>query len=265
MYYDGGGGGRGGGGNRGFADAAKRGVMSREDRDKLSRMRSIAQQRKRECEKARVLRGKKEENYIIFVNKESNGFTRKEVIAEMLEAMEIEFGKVVSIQYDPETNSVVEVLLEKGVDVDIGVYNRVLTEKGFAFEVLSLGMRTEAVVIRKLHLTANPFDVVEDIKRSIMPFVQKILDVIPLKWKFPYVDKDQKYYKMLNGKLDGNYRITFVPKEDQLIPGYIPVGREKVRGEARYPNGNDKNLQCSNCYESNHLRGDEECTGGRAG
>ena len=179
-----------------------------------------------------------------------------------MEILNIDHSKVVSVQHDPERYSVVEVLLNKDVTVDIEGYNRVLVGEGYPFEVLSLGMQTESVVIRKLHLTANPNGVVEDIKQAIRPFVDRILDVIPLKWKFPIADRDQKYYKMLNGKLDGNYRVTFVPKSDSFIPCYIPVGMEKVRGEVRYPNGNEKNLQCSNCFKGNHLRGDAECTGG---
>ena len=155
-----------------------------------------------------------------------------------------------------------EVLLDKQVQVDLAEYNNILSDKGYEFEVLSIGMKTESVIVRKLPLTANPKKMEEQVKTAVRPYVEKILDVIPLKWRLGHGEKEQKYYKLYNGKYDGHYKIIFVPKEGQVIPGFIPVGPERVKGEVRYANGDEKNLLCSNCFEGGHLRGDEECQGG---
>ena len=113
-----------------YAGTARRSLISKEERLKTAKMKSIAQQRKRECEDARLKRGKKEKNYILFVNK-AGGFTTRMMIAEMLEVLSIDFSKVISLQNDPEKNSTVEVLLKEEVDVDLVSYNRILTENTF--------------------------------------------------------------------------------------------------------------------------------------
>ena len=240
----------------------REGPRSDAERKRNAKMLQIAYQRKMEIEKARSKRGKQEKNYILFINKESNAVTPKIVVAEMLEALEIGMEKIHSIQNDPERNSVVEVLLKEEVQVDMEKYNRVLSSRNFPFEAISIGMRTDSVIVRKLQLTAKPEVVAQQIREAVRPFVVRVLDVVPLKWRILNEDKEQKYYKIYNVKYDGNYKVTFVPKEDQVIPGYIPVGPEKVRGEARYPKGEDKNLRCSNCFQEGHLRGDANCKGG---
>ena len=257
MYYD-----DGGGGRRNWAGVARTANMTDEERRRHAKMLKIGYQRKMEIELARSRRGKQEKNYILFINKESSGVTPKILIAEMLEALELDVEKIHSIQNDPERSSVVEVLLKEDVQVDIEAYNSRLSGRNYPFEVISIGMRTESVIVRKLQLTANPEVVAQQIRNAVRPFVQKVMDVVPLKWRIFNEEKEQKYYNLYNGKYDGNYKVTFVPKDDQVIPGYIPVGPEKVRGEVRYPKGEDKNLRCSNCFEENHLRGDASCSGG---
>ena len=216
--------------------------MSDEERKRKAMMMRLGYQRRMEIEKARSKRGKQEKNYIVFINKESSGYTPKEMVAEMLEELNLDMEKIHSIQNDPERNSVVEVLLKDNVIVDMEGYNRLLASRNFPFEVISIGMQTDSVIVRKLQLTANPDAVAQQIRQAVRPFVDKVMDVRPLKWRMSGEEKEKKYYKVYNGKYDGNYKVTFVPKEDQVIPGYIPVGPEKVRGEVRYPKGEDKNL-----------------------
>ena len=148
--------------------------------------------------------------------------------------------------------------------MDLVSFNRILTEKNYRFEVLKIGMRSEAVVVRKLQLTAKPLEVAEQIKEAVSPYVERVLDVFPLKWRYPREQEGNKEYNAYHGKFDGNYQVTLIPKDNLFIPGCIPVGSDKVLGEVRYPNGEVKNLLCSNCFEPGHLRGDAECTGGRS-
>ena len=250
----------GGGGGMDFAGTVRRG-LSKEERQNNAKSKRIAYSRRMEFEKARMKRGKKEDNYILFENK-TRGFTSKEIVAELLEALGLNVNQVISIQNDPERNAVMEVLLDKQVQVDIAEYNKILSDKGYEFEVLSIGMKTESVIVRKLPLTAYPKKMEDQVKTAVRPYVEKILDVIPLKWRLGHGEKEHKYYKLYNGKYDGHYKVIFVPKEGEVIPGFIPVGPEMVKGEVRYANGDEKNLLCSNCFEGGHLRGDEECKGG---
>ena len=166
----------GGGGGMDFAGTVRRG-MSREERQNNAKTKRIAYSRRMEFEKARMIRGKKEDNYILFENK-TRGFTSKEIIAELLEALGLNVNQVISIQNDPERNAVMEVLLDKQVKVDIAEYNKILSDKGYEFEVLSIGMKTESVIVRKLPLTADPKKTEEQVKTAVRPYVEKILDHI---------------------------------------------------------------------------------------
>ena len=163
-------------------------------------MLKIGYQRKMEIELARSRRGKKGKNYILFINKESTGVTPKILIAEMLEALKLDVEKIHSIQNDPERSSVVEVLLKEDVNVDMEEYNRQLSRMNFPFEVISIGMRTEAVIVRKLQLTATPDAVAQQIRHAVRPFVEKVMDVVPLRWRMFNEEKEQKYYKLYNGR-----------------------------------------------------------------
>ena len=175
-------------------------------------MLKIGYQRKMEIEMARSKRGKQEKNYILFINKESTGVTPKMLIAEMLEALELDVEKIHSIQNDPERSSVVEVLLKEDVQVDMEAYNRQLSGMNYPFEVISIGMRTESVIVRKLQLTANPEAVARQIRNAVRPFVEKVMDVVPLKWRMFNDEKEQKYTSCTMVSMMGTIRSHLSPR-----------------------------------------------------
>ena len=257
-----------GGGGGWYRNAARRGARNdedagtREERLRAARIKGIAHKRKMEIEKARRERGKQEQNYILFKNKVPNGYTPRDLVAEMMLAVGIDFEKIVSICINPDSNSTVEVLLRSDVVVDIEQMNQILAGSGFQYDINSIGYKSEVVHVRKLNLTAHPALVAEQIKEAVSPFVHKVLDVIPTTWNILPRDRGAPFYNFYNGKLDGNYRVIFEPKEEQVIPGFIPVGPEKVRGEVKYSRGDDKNQLCHHCFKDDHLSWDEICTGG---
>ena len=94
---------------------------------------------KLEIEKARITRGKKESNYLIFINKESDIAYEDEVIADVLEKVGINFDSVISMNKDPERRAATEILLKPDVQVDMTAIHRMLDEKKIPFNVEHIG------------------------------------------------------------------------------------------------------------------------------
>ena len=188
-----------GGGGGWYRNAARRGARNdedagtREERLRASRIKGIAHKRKMEIEKARRERGKQEQNYILFKNKVPNGYTPRDLVAEMMLAVGIDFEKIVSICINPDSNSTVEVLLRSDVVVDIEQMNQTLARSGFQYDINSIGYKSEVVHVRKLNLTAHPGMVVDQIKEAVSPFVHKVLDVIPTTWNLLPRDRGSSF------------------------------------------------------------------------
>ena len=98
----------------------------------------------------------------------------------------------------------------------------------------------------------------ELIRQAISPYVSKLVDIVPTLWQLQ--EGDDSHNRILKGKLDGNYRVRFVPLEKEVIPGFIPIGPECVKAEVRYGKFDDRNLLCSNCFGNGHTKGDRVCT-----
>ena len=213
-------------------------------------------------ERARITRGKKEKNYLLFINKDGDFSYDEEVIADLLEKVGINYDSVLSMNKDPERRAATEILLKPDVQVKMDDVNRIVLDTNIRFDVEHIGYRIEVMHIRKLGLTADPKDMAEQIKDIILPFVEKVVDVTPTTWRISEENKNFKSYKAFNGRYDGNYRVRVIPRENIVVPGFIPVGPEKVRGEVVYQIAKERNLLCSNCFKKDHLRGDRSCTGG---
>ena len=251
--------GAGGGGGRKEGQGQERNGQQQQ----AQRTRKIEFKWKLEIEKARISRGKKESNYLIFVNKESDIGYEDEVIADVLEKVGINFDSVISMNKDPERRAATEILLKPDVQVDMTAIHRMLEDKKVPFNVEHIGFRIEVMHVRRLGLTADPETTKDQIRDTILPFVDKVVDVEATKWFVKDADKNSKSFRAFNGKLDGNYRVRVVPKENVTIPGFIPVGPEMVRGEVVYHVGKERNLLCSACFQKDHLRGDVKCNGGK--
>ena len=234
----------------------------RNDQQQSAWARRTEFKRKMEMEKARITRGKKEKNYLLFINKDGDFSYDEEVIADLLEKVGINYDSVLSMNKDPERRAATEILLKPEVQVNMDDINRIVLDNNIRFDVEHIGYRIEVMHIRKLGLTADPNAMAELIKDVILPFVEKVVDVTPTTWKISEEDKNSKSYKAFDGRYDGNYRVRVIPRENIVVPGFIPVGPEKVRGEVVYQIAKERNLLCSNCFKKDHLRGDRSCTGG---
>ena len=248
-------------GRRDGQDARSQGP-GRNDQQQSAWARRTEFKRKMEMEKARITRGKKEKNYLLFINKDGDFSYDEEVIADLLEKVGINFDSVLSMNKDPERRAATEILLKPDVQVKMEDVNRIVLDTNVRFDVEHIGYRIEVMHIRKLGLTADPNAMAEQIKDVILPFVEKVVDVTPTTWKISEENKNSKSYKAFNGRYDGNYRVRVIPRENIVVPGFIPVGPEKVRGEVVYQIAKERNLLCSNCFKKDHLRGDRSCTGG---
>ena len=218
----------------------------------------VAFRRGMEMSQARLERGKKEKNYLLLVHK-MGGEVTLEMVVEMLDEMGMDGTQVLAIGQHPEKgNSCLEILFHPDMAVDLGEMNRKVAEKGFDYDVDHIGYSTETVHVRKIPLTANPKEVVELIRQAISPYVSKLVDILPTVWKLQ--EGDDSHNRILKGKLDGNYRVRFVPLEKEVIPGFIPIGPECVKAEVRYGKFDDRNLLCSNCFGNGHTKGDRVCT-----
>ena len=252
----------------GYAGAAARGVEQREDPDgRMERQREalvkqIGFKRRMEMNRARMERGKKEANYLLLTHKTALNLRHagKEAVVGILEEINLDYRRVTAMNIHPERDSVLEVLLDPRGQVDIEEINRKIVEKGLEFDVEHIGNATETVNVRKLPLTTEPNLVAELIKHAIAPYVEKVVDIVPNRYKLKEEEREKNYYKFMENNLDGSYRVRFVPLDKEVIPGFIPVGPEGVKGEVKYQKGEDKNLLCSNCFLGGHLRGDGQCS-----
>ena len=218
--------------------------------------------RNMEMEKARRNGGKKEKNYLLFMNTDNDKFYKLPVIADMLEKSGIGWDDVIAFNRDPEKPTTTEVLLKQDKEVNIEEIKKVLVDNKFKFDVDSFGYSIEVLHVRRLGLTSDPWAMAGIIKETISPYVEKVVDVTPMKWSLNKDLSKEKHYKAFNGKYDGNYRVRVVPTEGRVIPGYIPIGTEDVRAEVQYSMDNKRNILCSVCFSDEHLRGHTDCKGG---
>ena len=220
----------------------------------------ISFKRGMEMNHARMERGMKEKNYLLLLHKTGGEVTLAKIV-EILDEMGIDFMQVMAINQHPDKlSSCVEILFKPELDVDLGEMNRKVGEIGLDYDVDPIGYSTETVHVRRIPLTANPKEVVDLIRQAISPYVTRIVDISPTFWKLTEKAKEHRFNMMLDGKLDGNYRVRFVPLEKVVIPGFIPIGPECVKAEVRYGKQDDRNLLCSNCFLEGHMKGDSACT-----
>ena len=220
----------------------------------------ISFKRGMEMNHARMERGMKEKNYLLLLHKTGGEVTLAKIV-EILDEMGIDFMQVMAINQHPDKlSSCVEILFKPELDVDLGEMNRKVGEIGLDYDVDPIGYSTETVHVRRIPLTANPKEVVDLIRQAISPYITRIVDISPTCWKLTEKAKEHRFNMMLDGKLDGNYRVRFVPLEKVVIPGFIPIGPECVKAEVRYGKQDDRNLLCSNCFLEGHMKGDSACT-----
>ena len=157
-------------------------------------------------------------------------------------------GNQAEVLFDPEVKidiEDIETKLNKNKDID----NKI--------KIAKFNDKEDIIMVYGLPLSDDMVGLIEKIKRSIEPFVKRIIDVTATR-HIGNADDD-----FFHNHFDGTFKVKVNPKEKMQVPNFIVVDRNVCAKVVYKRTSTPKKQMCLTCYSTDHYRTDPDCPGNK--